>query len=219
MPFFARRCTVRSHRPNSLDHSVAVFDSPLCVIIKQFLRLRDCSARVAHRQFSGEYPASLSMRSIVCSFEGRLPMSLIKASKDFCQRVHTLIPLPPYCSKANRFGFLHLLSMPFHILYSLVFDFPCVALRFASNSFCKHPQLDVLPLRNLWLETETCWPQSQSQSQCIAPLRNLSLATTERRPNLRLSKSIIFGMSPIVTYIRIDSKRQAALNKIVPYKG
>jgi hypothetical protein len=80
----------------SSHHSRLLSVLPSCVSGRACLLLRACWAGVAHIQLSGAYGPSLSKRSMLCSSDGRLPMSERKYSYEKRQRVQTAIPLAPY---------------------------------------------------------------------------------------------------------------------------
>ena len=93
-PLVSLFCNERGFMPNSSAQSVRHCVLPRCVIMLFCLVFLACRLRVSHTQFSLEYPWPLSFLSIVCSGDGRIPISCMKAEKSF-HRSQTLIPLSP----------------------------------------------------------------------------------------------------------------------------
>ena len=76
-------------------HSCKHKDSPLYSTIVLLDLFLCCCLRVAHRQFSFEYPKSLFIRSRVCLFVEGSSISSRKFSKLLRHRSQTVMPLPP----------------------------------------------------------------------------------------------------------------------------
>ena len=143
-PLLSLKYIVPTVTPMCMAHSLTVFVDPLCVIafvVFFGLLFLACSAYVAHRQLSGEYPLSLSILSRVCLGVGARPISAIKFSYELSHLSHTLMPLPPQCSYPGVFGLLHRHFMPLHVLNSFViWDSPWVVTAAICRSLRKHPQ-------------------------------------------------------------------------------
>lgn len=110
---------------------------------------------------------SLLMRSMVRS-GGRSPMSARKFS-NFCHRLHTVMPRPPYPGYSELFLLRQRDSIPLHVQY-VEFVFlrvlkPCLRLLAFSTSSLRHPHERVLPLRKLLRVATIRAPQSQRHRQ------------------------------------------------------
>lgn len=117
---------------------------------------RDCSGGVAHRQLLLVYGPLLFLRSRLCSSLKGWPISAKKFSK-VRQRLHTVIPRPPYLWNDAHFGLRTLWSMLAQIVYTRVPCKPCVA----PLPLREQPQ-DIAP----WSERRIfSTPQSQRHSQ------------------------------------------------------
>lgn len=129
----SRRSRVLSLIPISRAQAAIGRVWPLNESRRILLLFRACSAYVAHRQFSGEYGPSLSIRSMLCFGDGRGPISLKKFSNNR-HRGATVMPRPPYLLYELALGLSHRFRMPDQIAYSTVLDWWCVtALRYAES--------------------------------------------------------------------------------------
>jgi hypothetical protein len=176
-------CADTTQRGSSA-HAAITLVSPKAVMCRLVRRLRACSFGVIHRQFSGEYPRSLSMRSMVSPSPNPLATAQSRNGTYSCHSAQTVIPLRPYppqlldCSSAQR------CFIPAQTFQSLVPTSPC--LKFAAEvfSFCRQPHDFVLPLRRLASTTSVLSPQShlhRTISRLRVP-RPMSRSTIRSRP-------------------------------------
>lgn len=102
---------VASLIPTSFAQSEMQRVFPLEVISRVLLVFFACWLYVAHSQFSGEYPRSLSILSMD-SPEGHSPISAKKFSKDSAHLLQTVMPIPPYLLYASSSLFVQRVSIP-----------------------------------------------------------------------------------------------------------
>lgn len=149
--------------PTSRDHSASVWVRFWYVISVLFRLLFACSTGVAQKQFSGEYGALLSRRSMLWERLGFGPMSARNCSKSSHRGSH-VIPRPPYLAKDSLSGFSHLLRSSVQVLCSGVFVRPCVVMRMVAFSLVAHRHVFELHMTRFPFITCHRRPQRHSHS-------------------------------------------------------
>lgn len=173
-------------KPNNAAHSIIVFSLPLYLkmwVVRLFLA---CTTPFAHRQFPGEYPPLLSIRSKLEPI-GTSPISKRNDPKELVHRLQTLIPLPPYAFQSGEFGFWHRFFIRAHVAYVLVLECPCVVAFLELINALRQPQLLLSPLSKCPLYGSVLFPQSHKQTQDVRPCfvgDPYLTAKTTRLPNL-----------------------------------
>lgn len=156
-----------------------------------------CCILVAHRQFHGAYGPLLSLRSIECAGDGRLPMSRRNTAKSASHSGQTEIPLPPYLLYAGSSGFEHLKRICSQVRYSellvkpclkLMFSWPLSWLRSIVFSLVRQPQeVSRFGRAVMWLDV----PQLHLHSHSVAPHGSVPTGPmTVNLPNVLPLKSI-----------------------------
>ena len=97
-------------------------------------------------------------------------MSSKKFEKDFCQRWHTLIPLPPYRGYLLSDGLEHLRLIASQIRYSGIWLKPWLVRLFRAACFFKHPQDDVLPDLTFGSRAVNIFPQKHLKTKILTYL-------------------------------------------------